>query len=159
MTVSACMMHVHFEQTPLGLPWYCEEGPQADAAGELEWVFRWTPPESAQGLHPAPLRLSATSAHSFETLASDIERQIGAIPNLICGCCALVEKDRCPACLYATGFHVCRQTALSSDGARRHVWKKGTLHDGPMDFQRVLWNLHRRGVPTEAFLFSAHALC
>jgi len=90
-------------------------------------------------------------------LASDLEKQIASIPNLFCGCCAL-EKDRCPACLYATGFHVCRQTPLSSDGARRHVWRKGTLHDGSMDFQRVLWNLHRRGVPTEALFCTCAVL-
>jgi len=45
--------------------------------------------------------------------------------------------------VYAVGFHIC----LQAENGGRVRWKKGTLHDGPCDFQRVVWNLHRRGVP------------
>ena len=44
--------------------------------------------------------------------------------------------------MYAVGFHTCQKD-------RQLKWKKGTLYGGVTDFQRVLFNLHRRGVPTE----------
>ena len=48
----------------------------------------------------------------------------------------------CDACKYAVGFHKCaRQDRLR--------WRKGTLFAGGLDAQRVLFNLHRRGLPTQ----------
>ncbi len=124
----------------LGLPWYCPHSPVMLESGDLEWTFAWDSPVAA--LVPQELRLSPNCNVSFETLSAETERHIGSEPQLICGCC-LLEESRCKACMYAVGFHRCEKTEMPQ-------WKKGTLHDGQMDFQRVLWNLHRRGVPTPA---------
>jgi hypothetical protein len=131
----------------LGLPWRCAP-PVSLADGTLEWTFSWVVPvpdgQPAPSLVPGELKLvGEKSAVSFETLSAEIERYIGSEPGLICECCALEhEAGRCAACMYAVGFHTCQKN-------NKLKWKKGTLYGGVMDFQRVLFNLHRRGVPTE----------
>ena len=125
-----------------GLPWHCLCGPTPLENGDLEWRFVWESPVA--GLVPQELRLSPKYPVSFEKLSAETEKYIGSVPFLICTCCALEEeKFRCNACMYAVGFHRCQKT-----GALQ--WRKGTLHDGPLDFQRVLFNLHRKGIPTTA---------
>ncbi len=109
--------------------------------GDLEWCFVWGSPVA--GLVPQELRLSPKCPVSFEKLSAETEKYIGSVPSLICTCCALEENFRCKACMYAVGFHRCQKTETIQ-------WRKGTLHDGPLDFQRVLYNLHRKGVPTAA---------
>ncbi len=109
---------------------------------DLEWCFVWESPVA--GLVPQELRLSPKCPVSFEKLSAETEKYIGSVPFLRCTCCALEEeKFRCNACMYAVGFHRCQKTGTPQ-------WRKGTLHDGPLDFQRVLFNLHRKGVPTAA---------
>jgi len=126
----------------LGLPWYCPTSPVSLENGDLEWTFVWD--SRVRELVPQELRLSPKCNVSFETLSAQTEKHIGSVPHLICGCCLLEEQARCKACMYAVGFHRCLKNPETT------TWKKGTLHDGEMDFQRVLWNLHRRGVPTPA---------
>ena len=116
--------------------------------GDLEWLFVWDSPGIA-ALVPQELRLSPKCNVSFETLCAETERHIGSIPYLICTCCQLGEDKRCKSCMYAVGFHKCQTTPDVKS------WRKGTLHAGPMDFQRVLWNLHRRGIPTRALIQKA----
>ena len=126
----------------LGLPWYCPHSPVVLENGDLEWTFCFD-------LHVAGLDAKTVvitypkCSVSFETLSAEIEKYIGSVPNLICDCCLLEDKARCKSCLYAIGLHQCEKKDS-------HTWRKGTLHDGPMDFQRVVWNLHRRGVPMPA---------
>ena len=113
----------------------------------MEWCFVWE--WDVPGLVPQELRLSPRCPVSFEKVAAETERHIGSVPFLRCTCCALEEeKLRCNACEYAVGFHRCQKTKTIQ-------WRKGTLHDGPLDFQRVLFNLHRKGVPTAALLTKA----
>ena len=45
--------------------------------------------------------------------------------------------------MFAVGFHRCNR-----DSQMR--WKKGTLFDGVLDFQRVLYGLHRKCIPMES---------
>jgi len=45
--------------------------------------------------------------------------------------------------MHCIGFHRC----LKDEANLR--WRKGTLHGGDLDVQRVLYNLHRKRVPTE----------
>ena len=71
---------------------------------------------------------------SFETLSAEVEKYICSVPYLVCTCCELEEEaGRCSACMYAVGFHTCQKNP------REIKWKKGTLHGGTMDFQRVLF--------------------
>ena len=66
---------------------------------------------------------------------------------MLCGCCASAsESSRCDSCRYATGWHYCRSSGC---GQGDLAWKAGTLHAGHLDIQRVLFNLHRRRLPTE----------
>ncbi len=124
----------------LGLAWHCPHKPVMLENGELEWTFQWHSPVDV--LVPQELRWHDKCGISFEAVAKDTEQLIGSVPYLICPCCDLDEEKRCKACLHAVGFHTCAATGETQ-------WKKGTLHHGQMDFQRVLWNLHRRGLPTE----------
>ena len=126
----------------LGLPWYCPIVPEVLENGDVEWVFTWDSP--VVGLEPKELRLRPKSNVSFESLAMETEWYIGSIPFLICACCALAEADRCKSCMYAVGFHACQRNGETK------LWRKGTLHHGFLDFQRIIYNLHRRGVPTTA---------
>ena len=131
-----------FEQRLLsGLAWHCPEKPVFLENGELEWTFLWYSPVDA--LIPQVLRWHFNCGVSYEAECKATEKLIGSVPYLICPCCALAEDERCKACLYAIGFHTCEATT-------KVQWKAGTLHHGVMDFQRVLFNLHRRGIPTEA---------
>jgi len=110
----------------------------------MEWLFRWDPPPDVPTLVPQEMRLRQENqkvAFSFENLAAETEKYIGSVPGLICGCCRGLEKGGiCNACLHAVGFHRCHNYTQTK-------WRQGTLFGGEMDFQRVIWNLHRKGLP------------
>ena len=78
---------------------------------------------------------------SFEDRCKSVEESITR-PELgvVCACCA--AGDPCLSCRYAVGFHVCAKVGKTR-------YRKGSLYDRCLDGQRVLFNMHRRGLPTE----------
>jgi len=133
----------YFEQKLLlGLSWFSDSPPQALEDGSVVWKFRWSSPESTS-LEPIELVLGSVS---FEEKCSEIEKEFCRPEHhLICQCCiGELQGKVCGACKYAVGFHRCFH---DSEMVR---WRKGTLHGGSLDAQRVLFNLHRRGLPLEA---------
>lgn len=130
----------------LGLAWFLPERPVVQASGDVEWRFVWEPPpEERLGgaqLEPQELVLG-TGAVSFEYRCAVLESRLCQREHdLICRCCAEELPGLvCDACRYAVGFHTCMRDP------RRLRWRKGTLHAGFLDGQRVLFNLHRRGIP------------
>ena len=51
----------------------------------------------------------------------------------------------CDACRHATGWHRCQ----NPNNRRHFLWRKGSLFAGTLDAQRVLFNLHRKLIPTD----------
>jgi len=121
----------------LGLPWYCDESPKV-VDGELEWVFKWDSP--VRGLIPRELNIGPKCSVCFEEEAFKTERDICSVPGIICECCL---GDKCENCLHAMAFHRCKRTPDEI------LWCKGTLFGGPIDYQRILFNLHRKQFPIE----------
>ena len=136
----------------LGLAWYCPEMPKvvknADGHNVTEWTFRCDPPTGvALGgaeLDPIILQLGRESL-SFEVLCNTLERRFcDADMNCICNCCAEELPDSvCDSCRHAIGFHRCQ----NPNNRGHFLWRKGTLHAGVLDAQRVLYNLHRKLIP------------
>ncbi len=135
----------------LGLAWYCEEPANADGT----WTFKWAPPKSEEiaGVQFDPLELKLTKdgggGVSFEERCAHLE-QMFCDPEhgsaLICSCCAEELGSVCLSCRYAVGWHFCKnQRSL----AGQRLWRKGTLYGGKIDIQRVLFNLHRKLLPTD----------
>ena len=134
----------------LTLPWYCPSSPIA-SENDVEWRFVWTPPSAEKlggaVLHQQELRVSPDIANSYEEICTKLESEICKHDwGLICSCCAAELPDSvCLACQHAVGFHHCQ----NPNNVRHMVWRKGALHAGKIDIQRVLFNLHRKGIPTE----------
>ena len=79
-------------------------------------------------------------------MAADLEVEICRLQHaLICKCClGELPGSICGACQHAIGFHYCQDS-----GSPPHLlWRRGTLHGGELDVQRILFNLHRKGLPT-----------
>jgi len=134
----------------LGLSWFCAETPHlvedTDGAERAVWTFLWHPPDAedlgGRALEPVVLKLGPGYSISFEERCAELERQF-AEQDLVCACCTNELQTACPACQHATGWHRC-----SLEQNHRHLlWCKGTLHGGVLDVQRVLFGLHRKGVP------------
>ena len=132
----------------LGLPWYCDSPPSSRLAGDgrvlVDWTFVWQPPPETD-LDPKVLVLGPEQGVSFETLCSELEKEFcRRSHDLVCECCLLeTDGQKCKSCMHCIGFHRC----LKDEANLR--WRKGTLHGGDLDVQRVLYNLHRKRVPTE----------
>ena len=108
----------------------------------LLWTFRWTVPDGVAGIAPRDLRIvSRDCSVSFEHEAARIESDICQATSIICDCCEGHLGKRCKSCEHATGFHVCVQKP------HRKLWRKGTLFGGSADYQRIIFNLHRKGLP------------
>ena len=141
----------------LGLSWYCEAPPTTRLAADgqvlVDWTFVWDPlPASELGatLDRQVLVLGPDRAVSFEKACANIENEFCRRKhNLICGCCALQDTDprKCKACRYCTGFHRCFNPNLDTGKLR---WRKGSLHGGDLDIERVMFNLHRKRLPLES---------
>ena len=128
----------------LGLPWFCRD-PAFVVDDKIVWRFHWEPPAAdelgGELLEPQELALGV-DAVSFEHRCAVLESRFG---RHRCACCAEeLPHLVCDACKWAVGFHKCLR-----DGVGRKRWRRGTLHDADLDAQRVLYNLHRRGLPTE----------
>ena len=132
----------------LGLAWYCARTPEDLGSSKARWHFQWDPPtESQLGVHLQPLDLAlGTETISFEQHCSMLESLFCRKEyNLICHCCLEESGNNlvCDSCKFAVGFHRCEHHA-------KIRWRKGTLFAGELDAQRCLFNLHRRGCPTQA---------
>ena len=129
----------------LGLPWYCTEWPSKECDS---WTFVWDPPVDIGGAHinGGELKIAPELALSFEQHCADLEKDICKHDhNLICECCAEELGSLCKACRFAVGFHYCQ----NPEGKHHCVWRKGTLFAGHVDIYRVMFNLHRKGLPTQ----------
>ncbi len=123
-------------------------------------MFCWTPP-SAEYIGGAALdqeTLKVATAHagfSFARFSKALEVKF-CDPELgcVCACCARsAEKSGSRRSYrFECGWHRCR-----ADPVRQNdfVWRPGTLHGGRLDIQRVLFNLHRRRLPTDVLVAKA----
>ena len=105
------------------------------------WTFRCDLPDIME-LPPAELKVAKGLATSFEQICADMDAQLcqACVP---CACCTEEMGSVCGACRFAVGFHRCHNV-----GAPDHVvWRKGSLHGGQLDIERVMFNLHRKGLP------------
>ena len=140
----------------LGLPWYCPEMPtviqNAEGHNVTEWTFQCDLPSGndlgGATLEPLILKLGPETV-SFEVLCNTLERRFcEAELNCICQCCTEELRDSvCGSCRHAIGFHRCQNP---NNSRQQFLWKKGTLHAGALDAQRVLFNLHRKLLPNAA---------
>lgn len=135
----------------LTLAWFCPEKPVRDDDG-VEWHYRWAKPLASElrggivlpdidiylGRHPI----------SYEELCKETDDRLSHWRyGLVCNCCAGQHRngERCVACQFAVGFHRCGHPDRATDTL---LWRKGSLFGGVLDIQRLLFNLHRKGVPT-----------
>ena len=145
----------------LVLPWFCEAPPVTrlapDGQSLVEWTFTWTPPPASElgaTLDPQVLVLGPDRAVSFEQECARIERELCRdMYKLICKCCQRDDTkghEKCKACRYCTGFHRCSRSS-------KVRWRKGSLHAGDVDIERVMFNLHRKRLPVEVLRRKADA--
>ena len=136
----------------LALPWVCLEVPETvqDAEGHnvTQWTFQCDPPSDA--IEPIVFKIGGEHTPSFEVLCKAFEARFCTVElDLVCKCCTgELEDSPCSSCRHATSFHRCRNANSGDD--RIHRWRKGTLFAGTLDIQRVLFNLHRKMLPTAA---------
>ena len=137
----------------LTLAWFCPEKPVQHEDG-VEWHFRWAkpPPSELRGGVALPdIDLYLGRHHvSFEKLCQETDDLLSHWRfGLVCRCCAGHFKDGkpCEACKYAVGLHRCGHSDRDTDALQ---WRKSSLFGGALDIQRVLYNLHRKGLPTPA---------
>ena len=81
----------------LGLSWYCDHHPLVGESGDVEWVFKWTPPGPDKlggiALSLLEMRLSKSKDISFEKMCAEIETSMCSPDyNLVCACCAMEEN-------------------------------------------------------------------
>ena len=144
----------------IGLAWYCDEKPvideDADGKPFSTWKIRWCPPrpEQINGVVFPEQVLTITNqerstAFSFELACKEFEALMSdPEADLLCPCCAqAIHGSPCAACRYAMGFHYCINERSHRRGFM--VWPQGCLHNSKVDGQRVIWNLHRRRLPTD----------
>ena len=138
-----------YEQKLLcGLAWYCAEKPYVDDDGVMVWTFTWDPPADVgnANLERKDLIVSSNRGLSFEQTCAALENEFCKHEHgLVCKCCVTEMKTVCKACMFAVGFHRCQNQEKMCNHL---VWRKGTLHSGDLDIERVIYNLHRKGLPT-----------
>ena len=98
-------------------------------------------------MEPEVMKIAAVpeKGFSFEERCKQLEVKFGdAELGVVCACCAAgASNSTCDSCRFCTGWHRC-----SKHPGTGLVWKAGTLHAGRLDIQRMLFNLHRRQIPT-----------
>jgi len=138
----------------LSLAWWCSapvELLSIDGRDTLQWTFQWSPPspDDIGGAHLETETMKIATVpekgFSFEERCKQLEVKFGdATLGVVCACCAAgASNSTCDSCRSCTGWHRCSNRPGSS-----LVWKAGTLHAGRLDVQRMLFNLHRRQIPT-----------
>ena len=138
----AAQRESYYEQKLLlGLPWHCgEDQPVKLPCGKLEWHLQSLTSEVV-----LELVLSPDTAVSFEDECKRIEHLICQVPYIVCKCCTADHDDRkCKRCLHAVSFHTCENCPES------RLWRKGSLYGEHADYQRMIFNMHRKGLPTHA---------
>ena len=139
------------------MAWHCPAPAQLeviDGKDAVVYTLHWTPPKPEDIgvlLAVEPLKVSDIQVEfsweercrHFETLFCDPEL------DLVCPCCAGVVEwtGKCDSCRYAVGWHICHHE--ENECNKIPAWKPGTLFDGPLDVERVILNLHRRGLPMD----------
>ena len=124
----------------------------AEGHNVTEWTFQCDLPTGMDlggaKLDPLILKLGPETM-SFEVLCNTLERRFcEAELDCICQCCTEELPDSvCGSCRHAIGFHRCQNP---NNSRQQFLWKKGTLHAGALDAQRVLFNLHRKLLPNAA---------
>ena len=113
----------------------------------MRWTLTWYQPTSLAGRGVPPITLqvaSKGSTFSYEERCHHYETMFSST-DLVCKCCAEeLAGGPCDACRYAVGWHLCPRV---NDGD--HRWRRTSLFGGPLDIQRVLFNLHRRMMPLD----------
>ena len=138
----------------LSLAWWCSTPVETVSINDkeaLQWTFHWSPPlpHNIGGVKMEPEIIQIVNipekGFSFEMLCKQLEKKFGASElGLVCECCDTgYSNNTCESCMYCTGWHRCNMCSRSG-----LVWKAGTLHAGRLDAQRVLYNMHRRRIPT-----------
>ena len=140
----------------LSLSWFCAMPIghiTIDDKETLQWTFQWDPPlpdDIGGAVLESETMTIATSpdkGFSFEELCKQLELKFGNPElGLVCVCCTagIASSDTCESCKFCTGWHRCSRQGHNSG----FFWKPGTLHAGHLDIQRMLFNLHRRRIPT-----------
>ncbi len=142
----------------VGLPFHCETKPEVrmldDDKQATVWRLKWRKPaaEDLNGLVLEDEALELTNRPklndiSYELMCKHFERKFAdAELDLLCPCCAeSIADSPCGQCKLAIGFHMCTNPRSSRRGFLQ--WRQGSLHNGKLDAQRVIWNLHRRQLP------------
>ena len=138
----------------LSLAWWCStpvENIAINGKEALQWTFHWTPPlpedDGGANMEPEILKIATVpeNGFSFEERCKQLEVKFGdAELGLLCACCANgASNSTCDSCRFCIGWHRCSNCPGSG-----FVWRAGTLHAGSLDVQRMLYNLHRRKIPT-----------
>ena len=140
----------------LGLAWYCRDPAESktiDGNEAVLYTLYWMPPKEEDvgvALCVEPLRVADVRVDfSWEERCKNLERFFcDAELGLVCQCCAGTAEwsGHCDSCRHAVGWHVCQHERNNNQTA---AWKPGTLHDGDLDVERVMLNLHRRQLPDE----------
>ena len=144
----------------IGLPWYCDTKPAVrmleDDKQAMAWTLKWRKPlpEEINGARLDDETLELTNQPklngiSFEVICKHFERTF-ADPelDLLCPCCSeSIAESPCAQCKLAIGLHMCTNPRASRRGSLQ--WRQGSLHNGKLDAQRVIWNLHRRQLPDD----------
>ena len=138
----------------LSLAWWCSTPVEAfsvDGKDALQWTFQWSPPSpddiGGAQLETEMMKIATVpeTGFSFEERCKQLEIKFGdAELDVVCACCAAgASNSTCDSCRFCTGWHRC-----SNRPGGGLVWQAGTLHAGRLDIQRMLFNLHRRQIPT-----------
>ncbi len=118
-----------------------------DAGEKLLWKFAAVLPQPEElgnlVLRVPTLTLAADSKISFEKFCRDLEHEFTRTDyGLVCECCESAHP--CSSCRFAVGFHACARA-----GEGRQWYRKGTLFNGALDVQRLLFDLQRKGLPLD----------
>lgn len=147
----------------LGLAWWSPGSPKkVVVAGKeaVEWTFCWTPPSAEHiggaNLDRETMKVATVPLNfSYEHFCKLLELKF-CDPELgcVCACCATSAETSgsCRSCRFAIGWHRCRAVQVRQTDL---VWCPGSLHGGRLDIQRVLFNLHRRQLPTDVLVAKA----
>ena len=126
--IGASRERFYEQKLALSLAWYCDDIPKVEADGSAIWRFRWDPPRGID-MTGGEVLVIGKNTIAFEVLCNRLEERFS---DFNCECCALDScESTCRSCRHTTGWHRCQATD-------RLRWRKGSLHAGALDAQRVL---------------------
>ena len=125
----------------LALAWYSDTAPALQTVQNKEsvvWTLKWQIDEERTGgvkIEPRQLVLSTQpTGVSFEHVCKQMEDELkDPYLGIACLCCS--SGDRCDSCMYALGFHQCREGRFpdldsQTQANKPYAWKAGSLFDG-----------------------------